>query len=52
MAPEIDGRILINDGLAPAGDFAKVEITKAYADDLIGRILAPRAASAGQITVG
>ncbi len=43
MAPEIDGRILINDGIAPAGSFAEVEITEAYADDLIGRILEPAA---------
>ena len=42
QAPEIDGRILINDGLAPAGSFAEVEITKAYADDLVGRIVGPR----------
>jgi ribosomal protein S12 methylthiotransferase len=41
MAPEIDGRILINDGRAPAASFAEVEITEAYADDLIGRIVGP-----------
>ncbi|MCB1056021.1 MAG: radical SAM protein, partial [Acidobacteria bacterium] len=41
MAPEIDGRILINDGLAPGGTFAEVEITDAYADDLVGRIVGP-----------
>ncbi|HVS61933.1 MAG TPA: 30S ribosomal protein S12 methylthiotransferase RimO [Thermoanaerobaculia bacterium] len=48
MAPEVDGRVLINDvlveggGLPPAGSFAEVEITEAYADDLVGRILALR----------
>jgi ribosomal protein S12 methylthiotransferase len=41
MAPEIDGRLLINDGIAPAGTFAEVEITEAYADDLVGRIIGP-----------
>ncbi len=41
MAPEIDGRILINDGVAPAGRLAEVEITEAFADDLVGRIVGP-----------
>lgn len=41
MAPEIDGRVLINDGVAPPGTFAEVEITEAYADDLVGRIVGP-----------
>ena len=41
MAPSIDGRILINDGEAPAATFAEVEITEAYADDLVGRIVGP-----------
>jgi ribosomal protein S12 methylthiotransferase len=41
MAPEIDGRILINDGLVPPPSFAEVEITEAYSDDLIGRIVGP-----------
>jgi ribosomal protein S12 methylthiotransferase len=44
MAPEIDGRILINDGRAPAGSFATVEITEAHADDLVGRIVGPAGA--------
>jgi ribosomal protein S12 methylthiotransferase len=39
MAPEVDGRLLINDGFAPAGSFATVEITDAFADDLVGRIV-------------
>jgi ribosomal protein S12 methylthiotransferase len=42
MAPEIDGRLLINDGTAPAGSLAEVEITEAYADDLVGRIVPSR----------
>jgi len=41
LAPEIDGRVLINDGLAPAGRFADVEITEAFADDIVGRIVGP-----------
>jgi ribosomal protein S12 methylthiotransferase len=39
MAPQIDGRVLINDGFAPAGTLAMVEITEAYADDLVGRVV-------------
>jgi ribosomal protein S12 methylthiotransferase len=45
MAPEIDGRVLINDGLAPPATFVDVEITEAYADDLVGRIVGPRGVS-------
>ena len=41
MAPEIDGRLLINDGFAPAGSFVEVEITGAYPSDLVGRIVGP-----------
>ena len=44
MAPEIDGRLLINDGMAPPATLAQVEITEAYADDLIGRIVGPAGA--------
>ncbi len=42
MAPDIDGRLLINDGLAPAGEMVEVEITEAFPDDLVGRIVGPR----------
>ena len=41
MAPEIDGRLLINDGFAPAGTLVEVEITDAFADDLVGHIVGP-----------
>ncbi|MEM9557905.1 MAG: 30S ribosomal protein S12 methylthiotransferase RimO [Acidobacteriota bacterium] len=41
MAPDIDGRLLINDGSAPAGTLARVEISEAYADDLVGHIVGP-----------
>ncbi|MEM7480090.1 MAG: 30S ribosomal protein S12 methylthiotransferase RimO [Acidobacteriota bacterium] len=41
QAPEIDGRVLLNDGLAPAGTLAEVEVAEAYADDLVGHIVGP-----------
>ncbi|MDH3404513.1 MAG: 30S ribosomal protein S12 methylthiotransferase RimO, partial [Acidobacteriota bacterium] len=43
MAPGIDGRVLINDGVAPAGSLVDVEITEAHADDLVGRVVGARA---------
>ncbi|MEK7423356.1 MAG: radical SAM protein, partial [Actinomycetota bacterium] len=51
MAPEVDGRLLINDGFAPAGSFAEVEITDAYASDLVGRIVGPRGLVAVRVAV-
>jgi ribosomal protein S12 methylthiotransferase len=39
MAPQIDGRVLLNDGAAPAGTLVEVEITEAFADDLVGHIV-------------
>ncbi|MCL4839202.1 MAG: 30S ribosomal protein S12 methylthiotransferase RimO [Thermoanaerobaculia bacterium] len=45
MAPEIDGRILINDGEAPAGSLAEAEVTEAHASDLVARIVAPALAA-------
>ena len=41
MAPEIDGRLLINDGSAPSGALVEVEITEAYANDVVGHIVGP-----------
>lgn len=41
QAPDVDGHVLINDGVAPAGTLVEVEITKAYADDLVGHIVGP-----------
>jgi ribosomal protein S12 methylthiotransferase len=41
QAPEIDGRVLVNDGTAPAGSFAEIEITDAWADDVVGRVVGP-----------
>jgi len=31
--------VLINDGSAPAGTLALVEITEAYADDVVGHVV-------------
>ncbi len=39
QAPEIDGVIYINDGVASAGDIVKVEITQAGEHDLVGHIV-------------
>jgi|CXWL01.1.fsa_nt_gi ribosomal protein S12 methylthiotransferase len=55
QAPEIDGRILINDGFAPAGFLAQVEISEAYADDVVGHVVgpvgAPGVVPAGEVSV-
>jgi len=40
QAPEIDGRVIINDGAGAAGEFATVEIQAAHPYDLVGRIVA------------
>ncbi len=37
-APEVDGRLLINDGFAETGALVAVEITEAHPYDLVGRI--------------
>jgi ribosomal protein S12 methylthiotransferase len=51
QAPQIDGRVLINDGGAPAGTLARVEITEAFADDLVGHIVgAALGRDAGRVT--
>lgn len=38
QAPDIDGRLLINDGHASAGSLVEVEITEAHPYDLVGHI--------------
>jgi ribosomal protein S12 methylthiotransferase len=38
QAPEIDGRLLINDGTAGPGSLVEVEITEAHPYDLVGRL--------------
>lgn len=40
LAPEIDGVVYINDGIAAAGDRVKVEITDSGIYDLVGHIVA------------
>jgi ribosomal protein S12 methylthiotransferase len=39
QAPDIDGRVIINDGQAKAGDIVKVEITEVLDYDLVGSIV-------------
>jgi ribosomal protein S12 methylthiotransferase len=51
MAPEIDGRLLINDGSAPAGTIVEVEISEAYANDLVGHIVGPEGVAGVEIAV-
>ncbi len=39
QAPDVDGRVLINDGAARPGTFVRVEITETAGYDLVGRIV-------------
>ena len=39
QAPDIDGRVIINDGLAKVGEIVKVEITDVLDYDLVGRVI-------------
>jgi ribosomal protein S12 methylthiotransferase len=39
QAPEIDGRLVINDGSAAPGSLVEVEVTEAHPYDLIGRLV-------------
>jgi ribosomal protein S12 methylthiotransferase len=39
QAPEIDGRLLINDGAAEPGSLIETEITEAHPYDLVGRVV-------------
>lgn len=39
QAPEIDGSVLINEGVAAPGSFVIVEVTEAHPYDLVGRIV-------------
>ncbi len=58
MAPEIDGKLYLTDielpggEIAVAGDVARVEITKADAYDLIGRVVEILPRPAGRASVG
>jgi ribosomal protein S12 methylthiotransferase len=40
QAPEIDGQVYINDGLAYPGELVTVEITEVHPYDLVGRVVA------------
>jgi ribosomal protein S12 methylthiotransferase len=39
QAPDIDGKVIINEGIAKAGDIVKVEIIDVLDYDLVGRII-------------
>ncbi len=39
QAPDIDGKVIINDGIAKAGEIVRVEITDVLDYDLVGRII-------------
>jgi ribosomal protein S12 methylthiotransferase len=39
QAPDIDGKVIINDGMAKAGELVRVEITEVLDYDLVGRII-------------
>jgi len=39
QAPDIDGKVIINDGLAKAGEIVNVEITEVLDYDLVGKII-------------
>ncbi len=41
MAPDVDTKVLINEGTGLAGSIMPVEITEAHTYDLVGRILQP-----------
>ncbi len=41
QAPEIDGIVYINEGMAQVGEMVTVEITDAHDYDLVGRIVSP-----------
>jgi ribosomal protein S12 methylthiotransferase len=43
QAPEIDGTVMINDGMAYPGSFVTCEVTEAHDYDLVARIVAPQA---------
>jgi ribosomal protein S12 methylthiotransferase len=40
QAPEIDGQVYINDGMAYPGELVTVEVTEAHDYDLVGRVVA------------
>lgn len=40
QAPEIDGNVYINDGMAYPGELVTIEVTEAHDYDLVGRVIA------------
>jgi ribosomal protein S12 methylthiotransferase len=40
QAPEIDGQVFINDGMAYPGELVTVEVTEAHDYDLVGKVIA------------
>ncbi|MCY4627527.1 MAG: 30S ribosomal protein S12 methylthiotransferase RimO [Acidobacteria bacterium] len=52
QAPDVDARVLIVDGDAPAGEFVDVEITGAHPEDLVGKALGAPALPAGPVLPG
>lgn len=54
QAPEIDGRLLINDGVASPGSLVEVEVTEAHPYDVVGRltrVIDPGSAAAVRLPV-
>ena len=41
QAPDVDGQVLINEGVADPGDFVTVELCETAGYDLVGRIAGP-----------
>jgi ribosomal protein S12 methylthiotransferase len=41
QAPDIDGKVIVNEGFARPGEFVNVEITEILDHDLLGRIISP-----------
>ena len=39
QAPEVDGQVIINEGVAEPGSFVTVELTEIAGYDLVGRIV-------------
>jgi ribosomal protein S12 methylthiotransferase len=39
QAPDVDGQVLINDGVARPGTIVRVELTETAGYDLVGRIV-------------
>jgi len=41
QAPDVDGLVLINDGVASPGQFVEIELTDTAGYDLVGRVVGP-----------